>query len=53
MDDLCDLNEEQLRRKADQHWEMTGLARQDHDMADVIKHTELAKEYEYELKSRS
>ena len=35
-----------LRRKADQHWEMAGLARQDRDRADEDRHTAKAKEYE-------
>lgn len=33
-------------RKADQEWEMAGLARQDGDTADEKRHTELAREYE-------
>ncbi len=34
------------RRKADQHWDMAGLARQDGDMADAERHTKLAREFE-------
>jgi hypothetical protein len=35
-----------LRMKADQHWEMAGLARQDNDMKDAERHTQLAREFE-------
>lgn len=38
-------------RKADQHWEMAGLARQDGDKADEARHTELAREYEKKARS--
>jgi hypothetical protein len=31
------------RRKANQHWEMAGLARQDNDQADSKRHTDLAR----------
>lgn len=34
------------RRKADQHWEMAGLARQDGDHKDAAKHTQAAKEWQ-------
>jgi hypothetical protein len=34
------------RRKADQHWDMAGLARQDGDKKDAERHTALAREYE-------
>lgn len=37
---------EYFRRKADQHWEMAGLARQDRDYEDAQRHTEKAREYE-------
>lgn len=40
------LTAEQLRRKADQHWEMAGLARQDGDTADEKRHTWLARDYQ-------
>jgi hypothetical protein len=40
---------DRLRRKADQHWDMAGLARQDRDAADEKRHTELAKDYERQL----
>lgn len=30
-------------RKADQHWEMAGCARQDRDAADAQRHTDLAR----------
>lgn len=35
-----------LRMKADQHWDMAGLARQDGDHADEKRHTDKAREYE-------
>ena len=34
------------RRKADQHWELAGLARCDGDKEDEIRQTERAREYE-------
>jgi hypothetical protein len=34
------------RRKADQHWEMAGLARADRDLKDAERRTKLAQEYE-------
>lgn len=34
------------RMKADQHWEMAGLARQDRDTADEKRHTAKAREHE-------
>jgi hypothetical protein len=34
------------QRKADQHWEMAGLARQDGDAKDADKHSAMAREYE-------
>ncbi len=34
---------EDCRRKADQHWEMAGLARQDGDTADAHRHTREAR----------
>lgn len=40
---------EKLRRKADQHWDMAGLARQDRDAADAERHTKLARLYEEAL----
>lgn len=33
---------DECRRKADQHWEMAGLARQDNDKDDASRHTRLA-----------
>jgi hypothetical protein len=39
-----------LRRKADQEWELAGLARADHDPADEAKHTKQAREYERQLR---
>ena len=41
---------EELRRKADQHYEMAGLARQDGDAADAARHLKLAKEYDAKVK---
>jgi hypothetical protein len=37
---------QRLRMKADQEWDMAGLARRDGDRADEIRHTEKAREYE-------
>jgi hypothetical protein len=37
---------EDCRRKADQHWEMAGLARQDGDTADADRHTRDARLWE-------
>ena len=34
------------RRKADQHWDMAGLARQDGDRTDAERHTSKAREHE-------
>lgn len=42
-----------LQRKADQHWEMAGLARQDRDAADERRHTALAREAEARIKELS
>lgn len=39
-------NKEYYIRKANQHWEMAGLARQDRDYEDAERHTKLAREYE-------
>lgn len=38
-----------LRRKADQHWDMAGLARHDGDKSDEAAHTAKAREYERQL----
>ena len=38
------------RRKADQHWDMAGLARQDNDMKEAERHTQLAREYEAKVR---
>jgi hypothetical protein len=37
---------EYCRRKADQHWEMAGLAHQDGDTVDALRHTKLAREWD-------
>ncbi len=42
-------DQERLRRKADQEWDMAGLARQDGDSADAARHTANAREYERQL----
>lgn len=44
---------EALRRKADQSWEMAGLARQDGDKADEARHTANAREYEAAIGERA
>jgi hypothetical protein len=49
---LEDMTEEKLRRKANQHWNMAGLARQDSDLKDAQRHTELARRFEAELSRR-
>lgn len=41
---------EHCLRKADQHWEMAGLARQDGDIEDVNRHVDLAREWERRAK---
>lgn len=40
---------QRLRRKADQEWDMAGLARQDRDPTDEKRHTDKAREYERQL----
>jgi len=42
-------SEERLRRKADQSWEMAGLARRDGDRTDEKRHTDEARRLEAEL----
>jgi hypothetical protein len=42
---------QRLRRRADQEWELAGLARQDRDKADEARHTKAAQEYERQLKA--
>jgi len=44
---------EECRRKADQHWEMAGLARQDGDKADEARHTKLAKQWDQAAAGKS
>lgn len=46
------MSEDELKRKANQAWEMAGLARQDRDYKDADCKTKEAKEYEEELRSR-
>jgi hypothetical protein len=41
--------EKRLRRKADQQWELAGLARQDGDMKASDEHTAKAREYDRQL----
>ena len=36
--------------KADQEWDMAGLARQDRDMKDAERHTAKAREYERRIR---
>jgi hypothetical protein len=38
--------EGRCRRKADQHWDMAGLAARDGDRKDAARHTELARAWE-------
>jgi hypothetical protein len=42
---------EDCRRKADQHWDMAGLARQDGDKTDEQKHTDKAREWDQRARS--
>lgn len=51
-EDFSKMSLEKLRRKADQHWEMAGLARQDGDSKDEERHTKLAREYDHEIMLR-
>lgn len=44
---------DKLRRKANQQWELAGLARQARDHADEAKHMALARKYDEEIKSRN
>jgi hypothetical protein len=39
-----------LRRKANQHYEMAGLARADQDQADNLRHLRQAKIYDAQIK---
>ena len=41
---------DRLQRKANQHWEMAGLARQDGDKTDAHNQTNLAREAEARIK---
>jgi hypothetical protein len=43
-------DEAACRRKADQHYEMAGLASQDGDKADAARHIELAKLWDQRAK---
>jgi hypothetical protein len=43
------MDKKTLRRKADQEWDMAGLARQDNDMKAAAEHTEKAREYQRQL----
>lgn len=42
---------DECRRKADQHWEMAGLARRDNDDADAARHTRLGHEWDQHAKN--
>ena len=44
---------ERLRKKADQAWEMAGLARQDRDHADEQRRTLEARGYEEQIRKLS
>lgn len=44
--------DESLRRKAEQHWEMAGLAIGDGDVADYQRQTEIAKACDRILRER-
>jgi len=50
---LEDMTREQLQRKADQAWELAGLARQDRDYKDAERWTKEAKMYLEELRNRN
>jgi hypothetical protein len=41
---------QRLRRKADQEWDMAGLARQDGDTTAAQRHTENARSFERQLR---
>jgi hypothetical protein len=41
---------QQLLHKSNQHWEMAGLARQDGDTKDELRHTKLARDYQKQAK---
>lgn len=45
-----DATADRLRRKANQEWDMAGLARQDGDLKDAERHTNLARDYERQLR---
>lgn len=44
------LSKKDLKRKAEQHWEMSGMARQDRDMQDAERHQKLAQDYDNRIK---
>ena len=50
MEKTEELSYDRLRRKADQHWEMAGLARMDGDRKDEERHTKLAREYDQKIR---
>jgi len=50
MKDYLNWSVEKLRRKANQAWELAGLARQDHDTTDEARWTQLAKLYDERIK---
>lgn len=52
-EDLTTMTLEKLRRKANQHWEMAGLARQDRDTADEQRHTAEARRIDEEVARRA
>jgi hypothetical protein len=52
MEDLKTIPLERLRRKADQAWDMAGLARQDGDTKDEARRTKEARAYDAEILRR-
>jgi len=50
--DLEAMDDDKLLRKANQSWEMAGLARQDRDTADEKRHTDFARRCDAELARR-
>jgi len=51
-EELASWTLEKLKRKADQAWDMAGLARQDNDRTDELKHTENARRCDQEIGRR-
>lgn len=51
-EDLSTMDDAKLERRADQAWEMAGLARQDRDTADEQRWTAKAQLYDAEISRR-